>query len=211
MIAIYRGEDTDFAGAGPIMVKIDTDLDLTGFTAKLLFGSVVKDFGTEDVGKKVLPLVFSAEETSGFFPGRGFATVKVFDTEGRVAFLKRFVIDVRFRDERIDAVDLAEAIQTVAHIKDVADAITDLNEADDTATVKEALNRILDAAREKTEFKELSHSDRMYVGTKKGNSFVETVRRLEAIAANIGELTEDNDIADVKKAINEVLEGFKEA
>ena len=99
MVTIYRGEDTNFAGAAPIEVKIDTDLDLTGFTADILFGSVVKHYETEEVATKTLGLVFSAEETSGFFPGRGYATVKVYDTEGRVAVLKRFVINVKFRDK----------------------------------------------------------------------------------------------------------------
>ena len=97
MIAIYRGEDTDFAGSPPIKIKIDTDLDLTGYTSEILFGSVVKKFGEEDTGAKILPLSFTAEETNGFFPGRGYATVKVYDTDDRVAILKRFVIDVRFR------------------------------------------------------------------------------------------------------------------
>ena len=99
MIAIYRGEDTDFAGAPPIQVKIETDLDLTGFTADLLFGSIVKHYETEEVSTKILSLVFSAEETKTFFPGRGYATVKVYDTQGRVAILKRFVINVKFREK----------------------------------------------------------------------------------------------------------------
>ena len=51
MIAIYRGEDTDFAGAEPIQVKINTPLDLTGYTAKILFGSVVKDYGAEETSR----------------------------------------------------------------------------------------------------------------------------------------------------------------
>lgn len=102
MIEIYRGEDTDFAGAEPIEVKIDTELDLTGYTAKVLFGNVVKEFGPEEVETKTLGLVYSAEETAGFFPGKGFAVVKVYDTDGRVAILKKFVIDVKLREYRLN-------------------------------------------------------------------------------------------------------------
>ena len=210
MIAIYRGEDTDFAGGGPIKIKIETDLDLTGFTAKLFFGNVVKSFEPEEVATKILKFNFSADETSGLFPGKGYATVKVFDTKGRVAILKRFVIDVRFRDGRIRDVDLAEAIQTVANIRNMADAFTDLQEAADIATIKESLNKFIEAAREKTEFKSLSWKDRMYLGTKKADSFVEMVKKLEAIAMNVGELTENSDIADVKKSINELVDGLKD-
>lgn len=98
MISIYRGEDTCFAGNEPIQVAIDTELDLTGFTAELSFGSIVKTFPTEVVATKVLPLAYTAEESRTFFPGRGYATVRVFDTEGRTAVLKRFVINVKFRE-----------------------------------------------------------------------------------------------------------------
>lgn len=98
MIAIYRGEDTCFAGADPISVKLDTELDLTGFTADVLFGSIVKHFESDDVEKKELPLSFSAKETSTLFPGKGYAVVKVYDTEGRVSILKKFVIDVKMRN-----------------------------------------------------------------------------------------------------------------
>ena len=125
MIAIYRGEDTCFAGAEPIIVKIDTELDLTGYTADLLFGSIVKHFETEDVASKKLPLSFTAEETSTLFPGKGFAVVKVYDTEGRVSIMKKFVIDVRMRNagDWIEAVDVAEALAAFDEIREAASSI----------------------------------------------------------------------------------------
>ena len=154
MIAIYRGEDTDFAGAEPIQIRLDTDLDLTGYTAELYFGSIVKTFESEDVEKKVLPLSYTAEETSTFFPGRGYATVKVYDTEGRTAILKRFIIDVRFRkcnDAPLDAIAVAESVQEFRNVRRAAEEILALNEDDDTEVVKEVVNKILSAARERTE------------------------------------------------------------
>lgn len=106
MIEVYRGEDTNFADAEPFSVEIDTELDLTGYTAQLLFGNVVRDYDSEVVATKTLPLYFTAEETSTFFPGKGYAVVKVFDTKGRVAILKKFVIDVKFRSLEPDSPSL---------------------------------------------------------------------------------------------------------
>lgn len=111
MIIIYRGEDTDFANQEPIQVKLKTSLDLTGYTADILFGSIIKHYETGDVASKILPLSFSAAETASFFPGKGFASVKVYDPEGRVAILKRFVMDVKFRhygDSRIEPANQEE-------------------------------------------------------------------------------------------------------
>jgi hypothetical protein len=97
VITIYRGEDTDFAGALPIPVSFTTDIDVTGFTAEILFGSVVKTFASEEVETKTLGLIYTAAETSSFFPGKGWATLKLYDKDGRVRIQKRFVIDVKFR------------------------------------------------------------------------------------------------------------------
>lgn len=97
MITIYRGDDTDFADAPPIPVSFTTDIDVTGFTAEIYFGSVVKTFTSEEVQTKTLGLVYTAAETSSFFPGKGWATLKLYDKEGRVQIQERFVIDVKFR------------------------------------------------------------------------------------------------------------------
>lgn len=102
VIKIYRGEDTDFANAEPIKVHIDTDISLEGFTADILFGNVVKHFETNEVATKTLGLVYSADESSGFFPGKGYAVIKVYDTKGRIAYLTKFIIDVCFRESRND-------------------------------------------------------------------------------------------------------------
>ena len=206
MVAIYRGEDTDFAGAEPIQIKIGTDLDLTGYTAKLLFGSVVKEFGEDDVGKKILPLSFTAEETSGFFPGRGFATVKVYDTQGRVAILKRFVIDVRFRNvDRIDAVDFAESFQTFENVKAAAAKLSILTLDDDTATVKDTINELLMAARERVEFVPVTDFQFTQFSREDAKLFVECMRNLQCLSLNIEKLNEDSDTSDVKTAVNSII------
>jgi hypothetical protein len=206
MVAIYRGEDTDFAGAEPIQIKIDTDLDLTGYTAELLFGSVVKEYGAEDVGKKILPLSFTAEETSGFFPGRGYATVKVYDTQGRVAILKRFVIDVRFRRvDRIDAIDFAESFQTFENVKVVAAKLAILSLDDDMAKVKDTINELLMAARARVEFVPVTDFQFTQFTRKDALLFVECMRNLQCLSLNIGSLNEDADTTEVKAAVNSII------
>ena len=219
MIAIFRGEDTDFAGAPPIKIKIVTDLDLTGYTSKLLFGSVVKDFGTEDTAAKVLPLSFSAEETSSFFPGRGFATVKVYDTQGRVSVMKRFVIDVRFRHSDIlDNVDFSEAFQTYENIKETAAKLATLTQDDNTEAIKEAINSLLQAARERVEFIPVTGYRFTQFTREEALMFTKCMKSIQNLSLNIDSLTEDADTADVKTALNSMIsvlgniggEGFKD-
>ena len=210
MVFIYRGEDTDFAGAEPILIKIDTELDLTGYTAKLMFGSVVKSYGPDDVGAKVLPLVFSAAESSGFFPGRGYATIHVYDTEGRTAILKKFVIDVRFRDQnRITAADVGEAVSVVDNIRELAERLQDLTSEDDLATIKATLNDILAAARKRVEFAPVTIGDHILVGTEKALCFVQSVGNLEAVAMTANSITKEDNIADIKDAINSRIKVLK--
>ena len=208
MIAIYRGEDTDFAGAEPIQIKLDTDLDLTGYTAKLYFGSIIKSFESEDVEKKVLPLSYTADETSTFFPGRGYATVKVYDTEGRTAILKRFIIDVRFRkchDAPIDAIDIAESVQEFLNVRKTAEKMLLLNEDDDTAAVKDAVNKILYAARERTEFSPIPECQLREVNQKSIAIFNECMRGLQTLSLNIESLGTDADTSEVKDAVNAIV------
>lgn len=208
MIAIYRGEDTDFAGAEPIQIKLDTDLDLTGYTAELYFGSIVKTFESEDVEKKVLPLSYTAAETSTFFPGRGYATIKVYDPDGRTAILKRFIIDVRFRkchDAPLDAIDIAESVQEFLNVRKTAEKMLLLNEDDDTSTVKEAVNKILQAARERTEFSPIPECQLREADPKSLAIFNECMRGLQTLSLNIETLGVDADTSEVKDAINAIV------
>lgn len=211
MIAIYRGEDTDFAGQEPIQVKINTPYDLTGYTADILFGSVVKHFEPDEVGTKTLGLSFTAEETAGFFPGRGYASIKVYDTEGRVAILKRFVIDVRFRDYEkspLNIVDVAEVVQSLENVREVVSKMDKLTIDDDVATIKEVVNEILEAAKKRTEFTPLTQEDLAKVPAATIVAFTECMRKLESVAKDAEKLDLDSDIADVKNLLNDILEAF---
>ena len=212
MIAIYRGEDTCFAGAEPIPVKIDTELDLTGFTAKLYFGSIVKEYGAEEVETKQLALSFTAEETSSFFPGQGFAIVKVYDTEGRVAVLKKFVIDVRFREWKpkfVTPFELAKAMAEFKKVKEIAKGLPNLTEEDDTATVKDAINGLLGAIRT-DEYTPVPDSVLPTIPQIKIRSFADGIGRLEGLSERINSVSPDEDVSDIKKVYNEMLETIKE-
>lgn len=208
MIAIYRGEDTCFAGAAPLTVKLDTELDLTGFTADVLFGNIVKHFESDDVERKELPLSFTADETATLFPGKGYAVVKVYDTEGRVSILKKFVIDVRMRHagEGIEPTDVYEAIASFDEIRKAAASIIILTEDDDTATVKQALNNFLAAVQKRGEYQETIDIDgRGVIPPSSVALFTNGVRSLKTLAQNLGELTEDSDISDIKQTINKIV------
>lgn len=211
MIAIYRGEDTDFAGQEPIQVKINTPLDLTGYTADILFGSIVKHFEAEEVGTKTLRLSFTAAETSTFFPGRGYASIKVFDTEGRVAILKRFVIDVRFRayDKMPPSmVDVAEVLNSFENVKEAVSQIAPLTIEDDTASIKDAINAILAAAKKRDEFAPITVRDLGQIPPSMVVAFVDCMRKLESLAADSSWIDEDADISDIKDLLNDILEAF---
>lgn len=86
-IVLFKGDDTDFAWNQEIALEIETDLDLTGFTAKFSVLGFVQDF--DDITSKKLNLVFPAEETSKFPLGMTDAVFEVFDTDGK----KRTIIN----------------------------------------------------------------------------------------------------------------------
>lgn len=211
MIAIYRGEDTDFAGQEPIQIKINTPLDLTGYTADLLFGSVVKHYETEEVATKTLGLSFSAAETSQFFPGKGYATIKVYDTNGKVAVLKRFVIDVRFRrydNAPMSAVDIAELMQSFENIRTVAQELPFLTDEDGKEQICAAINAILSAAKRRDEFSPLGAAGLMLIPPTSIIAFEECIRKLEAIALNNGESEEGDSMEDIKHLVNDMIVAF---
>ena len=95
-VKIIRGTDTLFSGNPAIKIQLNTKADLTGYTASLYFGSVKKDFTTEDVANKVLNLSYTHEETKTFFPGRGYALLRLYDQNGLQATIWRFVFNVVF-------------------------------------------------------------------------------------------------------------------
>lgn len=205
MIAIYRGEDTDFAGQEPIQVKIITPFDLMGYTADIMFGSITKHFESEEVATKTLGLSYTAAETSTFFPGRGFASIKVYDTEGRVAILKRFVIDVRFRPydkAPISNVEVSELIHSFENLRAVARTIPLISPDDDLDVMKNAINELIAAAKQRGEFTPLSKAEISKIPNATILAFTDCIQKLEAMATDSSGVESQEDL---RNAINDII------
>lgn len=181
MLAIYRGEDTEFADAEPFTVKIDTDLDLTGCTGKLYFGSVIKEFDAEEMASKELALSFNASDTADMFPGQAYATLKAYDAEGRESVLKRFIIDVRMRSgsgEKIDAVEAGRLLHIFSSLRDFCNSI-DLESSESEDTL---LEQFFAVVRMRDEFSPLSNSQMYYIKPDAFKEFWEGYNKLDAVA-----------------------------
>ena len=82
MIAIFRGDDTAFAGANSVRVTIGTSVSLSGCRAEFNLCGVVKQIPDASTG--TFTVAFTAEETAAMPLGVQCATVRVFDSQGRV-------------------------------------------------------------------------------------------------------------------------------
>lgn len=89
---IIRGDDSDFGEGSPILLELDTEADLTGYTASLEFQSLVKEFDAEAVESKLLSLSYTAEETMTFLLGKNLATIKITDPLGNQKVLSKFTM-----------------------------------------------------------------------------------------------------------------------
>lgn len=89
---IVRGDDSDFGEGSPILLELDTEADLTGYTASLEFQSLIKEFDTEEVSSKLLSVSYTAEETMTFLLGKNLATIKITDTSGNQKVLSKFAM-----------------------------------------------------------------------------------------------------------------------
>lgn len=146
MIVIYKGEDTEFANSGPIQVELDTQLDVTGFTAEISFLGVTKTFGSADVENRILPLSFTENETKQFVLGKDYLLVRVFDTQGRSAILKRVEVDVRLRPSDNNYFLSQEDLDTTC---DVLDHFMQIAEKESNFTMKSCIEKVKDYIVEK--------------------------------------------------------------
>lgn len=82
-IRIFRGDDSDALGYQTIVGTIKTDLDLTGCKAVFRFLGFYAEFNPIPEDKK-LTIVIPAQASRGFPPGVGYASLKVFDSLGKI-------------------------------------------------------------------------------------------------------------------------------
>lgn len=93
-IAIFRGDDTNALGYQTIVGTIRTDLDLTGCKAVFKYLSFSVEFDPIPEDKK-LTVIIPASETKKFPPGLGYASLRVYDAEGKLCtFSNRIMVFV---------------------------------------------------------------------------------------------------------------------
>lgn len=79
---IVKGDDTLFNGVDLLgAIKLNTDLDLTGWKATFTYQSAVLEFN--DLTEKVIQPRFTANQTASFSIGTNYATLALFDAQGR--------------------------------------------------------------------------------------------------------------------------------
>ena len=94
MIQIYRGDDSDFADLSQIVITIDTDLALDGYTGCFCFLGVTREFTAEEIAVKTVTIAYTAEETAGFVPGLNYGKFTLWDKEGRKAAVQKVLVEV---------------------------------------------------------------------------------------------------------------------
>ena len=93
-IGIFRGDDTDAFSYQTIVGTINTDLDLTGCKAVFRYLGFSMEFDPIPDDRK-LTIVIPADETKKFPPGLGYASLRVYDSEGRLkTFSNRIMVFV---------------------------------------------------------------------------------------------------------------------
>lgn len=93
-IGIFRGDDTDAFDYQTIVGTINTDLDLTGCKAVFRYLDFSMEFDPIPEDKKIT-IIIPADETKKFPPGLGYASLRVYDSEGRLkTFSNRIMVFV---------------------------------------------------------------------------------------------------------------------
>lgn len=81
MQTIFKGDDTFFNGVDLLgAIKLNCELDLTGWKAKYIYQSAVLEF--EDISNKTIQPRFTAQQTSAFAQGQYYATLILYDAQG---------------------------------------------------------------------------------------------------------------------------------
>lgn len=82
-IVLFRGDDTDFTWNKEVKLRLNTEADMTGFTATFRLLTYVKEF-SEIPEDKTLVLNFSSADTAGLPTGLIDASLTLKDTNGKV-------------------------------------------------------------------------------------------------------------------------------
>lgn len=83
-ITIFRGDDTDFVGNRIIEISLDTDIDLSGITARFELCGFTQEFDNEAVAGKRLEVVIDHDTTKTLPLGAQNGSLVLFDASGKI-------------------------------------------------------------------------------------------------------------------------------
>ena len=143
---IYRGDDTGFNGAAPVVVNVKADFDLDGCTATLELGGRAWRLEGLTGREASFSLSWTAAETAAMAVGTHRATVRIADAEGRVRTVSDSV-RIRVTDDLAEAYGGADAQEVDVEVAS-GSAEPLKGETVETGTVskmREAVKRIAEA------------------------------------------------------------------
>lgn len=79
MIVITQGDDSNAIG-GSIILELDTDIDLQGWTARFQIGDLIWDFS--DITSKTLELTITRAQSAQLPVGDNWGALKIYDASG---------------------------------------------------------------------------------------------------------------------------------
>lgn len=83
-ICLFRGDDTDFIGNKTIAITVETDIDLSGITAKFTLCGFEQTFTAVEVVSKRFEIVISHEQTRQFPLGLQKGSLILTDSSGKI-------------------------------------------------------------------------------------------------------------------------------
>lgn len=131
---IYKGDDTDFNGGAPITLNIETAFDLSGCRIELSFLGCRREFSGLSGHTATLSVVFSSAETAAMPVGTHCATLRAYDSAGRVRTLTDSV--------RVRVTDSVDESAGGSVDVGVGETVEELTPADGLGAVKEVVNKL---------------------------------------------------------------------
>lgn len=85
-IELRQGDDSDFFGR-EIVINLDTDKNMTGWTAEFKLGDITKSFANFETTKQI-KIVLSKTETESLPAGKLYGYIQITDENGKLGTLE---------------------------------------------------------------------------------------------------------------------------
>ena len=100
VITVYKSSSTGAFGIRKIQIFLDCELPMEGMSATFTLLGVRRKFTSEDVANNNLVIEYTKSETDGFPLGKTFASLSLFDPQGReMRITNRIPVMVKASDE----------------------------------------------------------------------------------------------------------------